>query len=174
MFARGLMAGVFWGLIILLMFVVGMFIVVTFTKTSTTHLTDPAKVHVTIDSSLPILLPECARNLTGALATHLDFQVIGDVGNRPVQGRVLAMNDILCEEHERMANLAIIATIESGTHYYARSHFHFLDNGGLVSTYTEQWERIHSPHEWKVDWCEFIRLVYPKELAIQKCVSASK
>lgn len=143
------------------------------TSQTSTERTRPPEIQITVDHSLPILLPECARNITRALATHLDFQVMGS-GDRPVQGRIVAMNDVLCEEPERMANLAIIATIESGAQYYARSHFHFLDNGDLASTYSQQWRRIHHTNEWKADWCEFIRLVYPKELVAQECMPASQ
>lgn len=170
MFARNLMAGVFCGSI--LAFVVVMFVSDHFSKKSTERTSRP-EIQITVDHSLPILLPECARNLSRALATHLDNQVMGS-GDIPVQGRIVAMNDVLCEEPERMANLAIIATIESGAKYYARSHLHFLDNGDLANTYSEQWKHIDNSREWKAEWCEFIQLVYPKELTTQQCAPASE
>lgn len=181
MFQKSFFIGTFLGVIILFVSIGIMIILALLTAVvgimeisqTSTERTRPPEIQITVDHSLPILLPECARNITRALATHLDFQIMGS-GDRPVQGRIVAMNDVLCEEPERMANLAIIAMIESGAQYYARSHFHFLDNGDLASTYTEQWKRIYNANDWKAEWCEFIQFVYPTELAVQECTLASE
>lgn len=174
MFPRDDIEKLLWGMVVISIFafLVAMF-VISRPSIKPDKRTSRPEIQVTVDHSLPILLPECARNITRALAAHLDSQVMGS-GDVPVQGRVVAMNDVLCEEPERMANLAIIATIESGAQYYARSHLHFFDDGSLPSTYLQNWKRIHNSLEWKTDWCEFIRLVYSKELITQKCPSASE
>ena len=93
---------------------------------------------------------------------------------------VKASNNQMIEGHEHKGETIYqcmrnaVFQIELPTHGYIYTivHFHFDLMGEWIPTTgsTEnKWEVTKKEDEWKMAWCDFIRVVYPKELGEQGC-----
>ena len=84
----------------------------------------------------------------------------------------IAGNDVMCGTDEHMLNIAIIATIEPGKYFYGIFHVHFSQTGEIISSAPvlpmKKLSDLDDPFITN-KWCDFIRIVYPKELGKQGC-----
>ena len=93
---------------------------------------------------------------------------------------VQRVNEIRCErsvsrskEDADMANILItVQRKNTGERYYAFAHIHFNEQGRPDDRVTPQWTPYQDDDEWRVEWCKFVRYVYPDELAFWKCTTA--
>lgn len=85
----------------------------------------------------------------------------------------IAINDILCETNENMANIALMARKENSDEYfYGIFHIHFHKDGKIISSVPiYDWITVRGFKDPLVlsTWCNFIRNVYPTEPKQQGC-----
>lgn len=111
--------------------------------------------------------PRCAPDLSRAAQAY----VAAELGPR-LEAEIAAMNEPLCEAHEDMANLVIIAGGGSAVPLYAIVHMHVAKDGTLVNAANfnsnDPW-KIDVPGEtWRREWCAMLRTVYPRDF-IDQC-----
>lgn len=88
-------------------------------------------------------------------------------------GMPMAVNDVMCENGEHMANVAIVATDEKdGKTYFGIFHIHFSEEGRITSNAAfVAWEDVTDQNDYYLinKWCEIIKSVYPNEKAKWNC-----
>jgi hypothetical protein len=106
--------------------------------------------------------------LVARTIVHHDFRT-------PFEDAVLlALNDVHCDyrlgvrDTTHMANV-VVATIVAGQRVYGIFHVHFTADGTLRSVAAvKPWRQV-ARDDGRDDWCNFIRVVYPAEAAVQGC-----
>lgn len=130
--------------------------------------------------SLPMRAPAQfyneTENVCGITGTILSLHLATSyISQAPTKHPVLpiAMNDVLCETNENMANIALMARKENSDEYfYGIFHIHFHKDGKIISSVPiHDWITVRGSKDPLVlsTWCDFIRSVYPTELKQQRC-----
>lgn len=116
------------------------------------------------------LVPENARGVIKA-AYELARQDFPD--NPPSAISIAAMNDIVIEPEEVMANAVIIAEWPDQKRAFTITHIHFGRYGTLISGANVFWWRtLERDDDWKASWCNFLNTSldrYKQELKAQGC-----
>ena len=69
-----------------------------------------------------------------------------------------------------MANVVVLTRRGDGQAVYGIFHIHFSENGKLESAAAfKDFTVFYTQQEWKNEWCNIIRSVYPQELNEQGC-----
>lgn len=112
----------------------------------------------------------CFLNIKQVVEQYVEIEFSRTYGK--YSHNILAVNDILCEELEDMANIAILVIISPEESYFGIFHIHFLIDGTFKSAESFQdvlWTKPKNNNEWKILWCELIMYVYEEELEEQGC-----
>ncbi|MBI2109377.1 MAG: hypothetical protein HYT93_04390 [Parcubacteria group bacterium] len=89
--------------------------------------------------------------------------------NQNILHALQAYNDVMCEIPENMANVVITVVKNKEEQFYGTFHLHFKNDGTLPQYLHElardekSWTRITAKNDWKKEWCEWMRDVYPQE-----------
>lgn len=124
-------------------------------------------------SAMPTQFPECASVDTIMTAARTILNASWLPVSPDIEITIPAVNGILCENPERMANMMIVASPSPySTFYFTRSHVHFLADGTPTSPTSlskKDWTPTKHADGWKADWCELIRLTYTSEYHLWNC-----
>ena len=86
---------------------------------------------------------------------------------------IKAFNDISFDQEigECMANVAVTYEGLRQTTMHAILHIHYSSEGvWLPKRYSPEWTIADiNSKDWKTEWCDFIRAVYPNEIEKQEC-----
>jgi len=144
-----------------------------------------------------VLVPSKARALEvrpdlceSNILNVVERLVIDAFPKKDVTYRLMAFNEVRCEESEQlsnltkestvenyerasleyddMANVAVVVIFPGGETHFVVAHIHFSGDA-LVSAYPHQWTLSESANAWQDKWCTFISRVYPDELDEQQC-----